>query len=529
MLLLKDISHWNDGVSTERLHSLRGVGALLGGGCTHGRELRRTDGSEEGTVLVGDLVSGATGSLPDDFFVGPESWVYFLATTPEQGREIWRANGELGSAQLVADVVPGPEGSEPTLLATAGGHVFFAARGPDTGRELWVTDGTPAGTHIVRDFCPGACDGLDSNFFAGADGVQALGDGIVFEATTSTARNPDLWFSDGTGAGTVSLIAGSDVFFEMQRLSGPFARVGDLVVFAHIGAGTGAEPWVTDGSPGGTRILADLCEGPCSSMYLAPYTWMSTALSGVLFPAETESEGREVWWTDGTAEGLVRLTDYPHYLPSFFRPVVSGERAFVTLFDFFQNDRRIYELDGTPEGTQEIALPGACGGGLPTNVTPFQDGVLFLRGDELCRVFEGATSATEVVRLPGDSGGEIADAGSGAFIVSQYFDGDTLWWTDGTPDGTSEVPPYCGIGSCSHGWLIVDRQRAFLAFMNAQGGPEPYVAFRAAALEIVAPVRWRSPRPARRPRSRSRSMRRRRGCHRAGRRRRRDRGRSLAS
>src|SRR4051794_956592 len=58
--------------------------------------------------------------------------------------------------KLVADINQDPAALElPSLnftgLAVAGGNAFFATSNPSTGPELWKTDGTGAGTQMVKD------------------------------------------------------------------------------------------------------------------------------------------------------------------------------------------------------------------------------------------------------------------------------------------------------------------------------------------------------------------------------------------
>src|ERR1700712_4610156 len=44
-----------------------------------------------------------------------------------------------------------------------------------------------------------------------------------------------------------------------------FITVGGTTFFTADDGDTGVEPWRTDGTPGGTYQLADICAGPCTS------------------------------------------------------------------------------------------------------------------------------------------------------------------------------------------------------------------------------------------------------------------------
>jgi ELWxxDGT repeat protein len=103
----------------------------------HGQELWRTDGSEDGTVMVADLMPGQDDSIPNGFQVFGNR-LYFAATDPVHGRELWSSDGTAEGTHLVADVMPGDRSSGPAMLCVAGNRLFFAAEDPVAGYELHV-------------------------------------------------------------------------------------------------------------------------------------------------------------------------------------------------------------------------------------------------------------------------------------------------------------------------------------------------------------------------------------------------------
>jgi ELWxxDGT repeat protein len=126
--------------------------------------------------------------------------------------------------------------------------IFFLRRG--TGfEELWRTDGNCSGTIRLRDRL-------------GNLGQQvALGDRMVFVAS-AIGSGIEPWASDGTVSGTRLLDVAPGI-----RDSFPFelVRLGDQVVFRAIDVSLGNEIWKRDGTPAGTRRLADVRVGPSSS------------------------------------------------------------------------------------------------------------------------------------------------------------------------------------------------------------------------------------------------------------------------
>lgn len=168
----------------------------------HGWELWISDGTEEGTQLVKDIVPGAGDSAiyPYSYVVGnqyffyadgaedlaiemelwvsdgtdegtapfretldmPASWspgipqalgdfLFLQADDGVQGRELWISDGTRAGTRLVRDIRPGSEGSAPYCFTVAGEQVFFVAHDGVHGRELWVSDGTEEGTRLVTD------------------------------------------------------------------------------------------------------------------------------------------------------------------------------------------------------------------------------------------------------------------------------------------------------------------------------------------------------------------------------------------
>lgn len=230
-------------------HALIGTSLLFpaidsGAPTSSGQELCITDGTATGTRMVKDISPGSASSGPQNF-VSLGSRAVFYATTSASGSEPWGTDGtETGTAAL-GDLFPGTMSSmitnpdqSPMLPAVFGGQAFFAARISSTMTRMYLSDGTPAGTRAVD-----------------TDGVAPLG-----------------------------LLAAGDqgVYF--------------------VGAGPfGSELYVTDGSLGGSRLVADVTPGPTSTTW----SFVTGAGSRVFFSAIVSSPTRaQLYVTDDTPEGF---------------------------------------------------------------------------------------------------------------------------------------------------------------------------------------------------------------------------------
>jgi ELWxxDGT repeat protein len=173
--------------------------------------------------------------------------------------KLWRSDGTSAGTRVIAS------GDTATFIGSTAQRVFFTL-----GNEAYSSDGTTAGT--VR--LPIAARGCSSS--------AVLHGALIFKAGAGA-----LWRSDGTPQGT-SLLA---TFDRPDLGCGPMAAGVDRVYFFGSSEAYGIEPWVTDGKPSGTKMLADLWPGAGDS-----YPNEFTATNDVVFfTADTPFIGRELW------------------------------------------------------------------------------------------------------------------------------------------------------------------------------------------------------------------------------------------
>lgn len=351
--------------------------------------LWRSDGTQAGTFPVSpELLYEFSTPGPLQAWV-PETGLLFFAADqagPERNEELWVSDGTAAGTRMVADLNP-EGGSRPGSLFSLGGRVYFLA-GDAVGhyRELWTSDGTAAGTFRVKDLQTGDDQvrmlkrvGDRLVFFVAtpeggveiwrSDGTEAgtvretaipapagvryffgtvSGSRLFFAVYRETFDPSELWVTDGTAAGTVRLVQGvtgeANLYWELA-----LEPAGDGIFFELHDPEHGQEPWWSDGTPAGTRRIADLCPGTCSSspLYLATYG------SRVFFSAVDGTVGREPWITDGTS--ATRLGDLcPGSCSS--HPVGAREAEGVLFFGVLDSPdgQEVWATDGTPAGTRAV-------------------------------------------------------------------------------------------------------------------------------------------------------------------------------
>ena len=152
-------------------------------------------GAQEQPGRLADIHPGAASSAPGDA-VGVDATVFFVAEDPVNGRELWKTDGTPEGTVLVADIRPGPASSNPRMLRRLASNVVFVADDGATGQELWRSNGTPAGTVRVRDIVAGP----EGSLIEGLTPIHASL--AVFKACDS-ASGCEVWRTDGSSAALV--------------------------------------------------------------------------------------------------------------------------------------------------------------------------------------------------------------------------------------------------------------------------------------------------------------------------------------
>ncbi|MEO0652555.1 MAG: hypothetical protein AAFZ65_17915, partial [Planctomycetota bacterium] len=220
-------------------------------------ELWRTDGSPSGTAYIGDLLPGPNPSAPADFQPLGDKTLFTAYTATGIPRQLWTTDGTLaGTTPLTA--LQGQSFVGPAELTVLGDRILFRVDDGIHGIELWTTDGTEAGTQLLVDLRPGPMSSTPRS-------LEVAGDELYFWANISD-QTVGLYRTDGTSAGTV-LISDQSSPGAPFELSSEISALGDggLAAFTAVTATSGKELWVTDGTPAGTELFAQIAPGALSS------------------------------------------------------------------------------------------------------------------------------------------------------------------------------------------------------------------------------------------------------------------------
>ncbi len=425
--------------------------------------------------------------------------VLFSAYTTTSGTELWVSDGTAAGTSLVKDISPGKTSTGVLGLTQFGNRVLFNGADSAHGTELWTTDGTAAGTYLLKDISPGAGSGVSTQLFTNGtqSSVRPAGGKMVFLGDDGTT-GLELWVTDGTSAGTSQL---RDIYAG-SKPSNPsfFTAFGNKQLFQAFDglhkAGDnlhGQELWVTDGTPLGTSLLADLDPGIYGSG--SPRTITDLGTGRAIFSAAVGSASRELWVTDGTAGGTSLLKDIT---PGAYKPSNPGQAALVgnTGLAVFaargvashaasgggNEGTELWVTDGTPantsmlrtfgngyEGGNESFLANSSNG----NPTALGSRVLFEGTDggvSALWATDGTALGTVKISSDGVLAGKMFPFGTKDLFWSSTGLNAVPWITDGTPAGTFQLSTTAKSGEAA-GFSVVGGRAVFEA-TSALGGTE---------------------------------------------------------
>ncbi|RYZ38517.1 MAG: hypothetical protein EOO71_23705, partial [Myxococcaceae bacterium] len=259
------------------------------------------------------------------------------------------------ATQRVKTILPPSElgiprfAASPTNFVDFQGALHFAVNYEDGRSALWKSTGTDAGTAAVKDFPVGPA------FSPRVLQLTPTPTRLFFMAPDAT-RGQELWVSDGTGAGTrfvKDLTPGQ----EGSYLSHLTAVGNDVVFFREVydaaTSTTRNELWRSDATDTGTVRLRDFGAGVEVS-YLD-----AKPGNALLFFVSEPSGAISLWRTDGSASGTVALKRLDAGPGTYVYDVRT--QGTLTLFALKESTglTELWKSDGTAGGTLRLASFGA--------------------------------------------------------------------------------------------------------------------------------------------------------------------------
>lgn len=177
-----------------------------------------------------------------------------------------------------------------------------------------------------------------------------------------------------------------------------------LVVFRMNDGEHGLEPWISDGTEAGTRLLTDIRPGTVGSF---PANFTATEDGRAFFSANDGVHGRELWVTDGTRGGTYMVRNIGNGLngssPTHLTYIGSGKVVFSAIGN--TGGREPWISDGTAQGTFRLvnANPGVADS-LPNRFTRLNDRVFMFtamrNGEYRIWISDGTTAGTQTIPGP---------------------------------------------------------------------------------------------------------------------------------
>ena len=424
--LVKDI---NPGYSGSDLHNLINVnGILYFVAFNSSKGLWKSDGTTDGTQLVIDLDNPDIDPNYGEFTVFKEQLFFRgVETASGLGGELWATDGTPVGTRMIKDIYTGPDWSSPSYLTVKDSLLLFLASSEDlvaggTETELWRSDGTSEGTYMVKDIWPGP---YHANGGPGLDGYtsSAVVNGIYYFAAKGPGETVgenyigglELWRSDGTSEGTflvVDLTPTYEVpYGEAWSYPNNLINFKNQLFFSAYSTNTGNELFKSNGTASGTHLVKDICPdgGNCCGSSIHSYPGDFVIVDSLLyFTACDGIHGRELWKTDGTEGGtnlVIDLTEGEESSEIYEQTAFKGRLYFVYDDGDDKHGLELWSTDGTAEGTFLVK-------DIATGVDVFDRAI---------------SSNPRYLTVVND-----------LLYFSAYTleDGDELWRTDGTTDGT---------------------------------------------------------------------------------------------
>jgi ELWxxDGT repeat protein len=463
-------------------------------GIQNNLELWRSDGTTAGTTLVTTVTANATQiELSYPLFEKVGNKVVYIGDDGVNGPQLWSSDGTLANTiRLTSATAPASiifQVASPLSVIGGTAYVLISDGASTTTYSLWRTDGSAAGTQRLG--------GLPTIDVGEIGATRIAGDATtVYFGVYPTLGAPGSIYKYLPASNTGTLAKAGLPLFATDE----FAFNGGLLFFSVNDPVVGDEPWVSDGTTAGTRLIEDL-NPQLAGNGSSPDGFVNFG-GRLAFAADDGIAGRELWISDGTAGGTTLLADINPGIASsnpnhlfvandalyFFATDASGSSKFMRLAKvgataqvlatlspqainvgascgadgavamgtqiyFAANDGQtgleLWTSDGTAEGTHRVAdIAAGAADAAPCYLTALNGRVYFSangpQGNELWSSDGTAAGTFQVADIaPGTASSNPYDLmafnGTLYFSADDMLHGIELWKSDGTAGGTMLV------------------------------------------------------------------------------------------
>jgi len=433
-------------------------------------ELWRKNGADGTYFKIKTYNTSDEGTTPNlEQWISADNHFFFsYRTSSDPTGRLWITDGTDSGTRFLKNISPpaGYGSNNISGFSIFANDLYFSSIVPNFGLPLWKSDGTNEGTHVLKDIK----NENNSNLFAYLP--QAIGDTLFFTAQKAPLKN-ELWRSMGSGKNTsrvaeiegnvsaMSVLDGfiylttynqsyqwglwkynttgthkTELFGGFSSIRSDFYACNGKFYFSAETYANGREPWVTDGTPQGTKMLMDINPGANGSI---PESYIQSD-THLFFIANNGITGSELWALDLVTNVPSLMKDI---IPgnNFSGPLVLGIKGgklyFIANRTFAPKSTELWKSDGTSAGTILVGTLPLLLSPAPTGSILFNDHFYFAAEDE--------------------------------------NHGKELWRTDGTIAGTTLIKDINASpgGSDPYGFCIMDSSFLFYAY-TPQTGLEPW-------------------------------------------------------
>jgi|GEM_PF-6366010 len=271
--------------------------------------LWKSDGTVSGTatmpVSIGDL-SLTSHPQPVRMDVVGETLVV-SKSLGGTSNELWSIDlNSFAATKLIDSSVDNFTATEYNGRAVLDGIMYFSGHNSTYGTELWQTDGTVEGTRMVRDLMEGQWDFSNVAKSSNPENFRLAENQVFF----TTENEQKLWAVNLSQEITLvdSCEGGGSLCFSN------LTAFGAKIVFNRRTTYEGKEPWISNGTPGGTKLAGDVWRGIAGSTASVSGTSFYIAGEKAFFLADDGVSGRELWYVEyssGQTKKALEITPGP--------------------------------------------------------------------------------------------------------------------------------------------------------------------------------------------------------------------------